>query len=295
MKAMTVTGFLRVIRAPFLLLPLTLVAVGAAAAYREGRFSWQATGLAALGLVALHVAVNVFNELSDFATGIDLATRRTPFSGGSGALPEAAVSPAQARLVAWAAFGLGAAVGVYFLLQLGWRLLPVLLLGAVATLFYTPHLARLGLGELFAGLGLGFLPVLGTSLVQGGAPGSTSFWAAIPAFFMTFDLLLLNEFPDEQADRGGGRRHLVILLGRRAAAWVYAAAALAAPLSVAAGILLGALPIASWIALLPSLLLFKPLAWAASQPEQDPPLPALASNVQWNLLTNALLAASLLL
>ena len=292
---MTIRGLVRVIRAPFLLLPLTLVAVGAAAAHREGRFSWQATLLAGLGLVALHVAVNVFNELSDFATGIDLATRRTPFSGGSGALPDAAVSPGQARLLAWAAFGLGAAVGGYFLYQVGWRLLPVLLLGAVATLLYTPYLARFGMGELFAGLGLGFLPVLGTSLVQGGAPGATSFWAAIPAFFMTFNLLLLNEFPDEQPDRRGGRQHLVILLGRKRAARVYALMGAAVPVSVGGGVLTGALPPASWVALLPSLLLVKPLAWAFRGPEEDPPLPALAANVQWNLGTNLLLAASFFL
>jgi 1,4-dihydroxy-2-naphthoate octaprenyltransferase len=37
---------------------------------------------------------------------------------------------------------------------------------------------------------------------------------------MTFDLLLLNELPDEEADRAGGRRNLVLILGRRAAALV---------------------------------------------------------------------------
>ena len=57
---------------------------------------------------------------------------------------------------------------------------------------------------------------------------------------MTFNLLLLNEFPDEKADRKGGRRHLVILLGRKGAAVVYAAAALATPLSILVGIALKA-------------------------------------------------------
>lgn len=76
-------SYSKVARAPFLLLPGTLALVGTGAARFEGRwFSWEATALALLGLLALHVSVNAFNEASDFVTGIDLLTRRTPFSGG---------------------------------------------------------------------------------------------------------------------------------------------------------------------------------------------------------------------
>ena len=76
-----------VARAPFLLLPVTLVASGAAAAAYDDRASALATVLALIGLVALHAAVNAFNEASDMRSGIDLQTTRTPFSGGSGTLP----------------------------------------------------------------------------------------------------------------------------------------------------------------------------------------------------------------
>ena len=87
------TAYLGVARAPFLALPVALVACGAAVAAWEGGLSWPRTLLALLGLVALHVAVNVFNEVSDLRTGIDLRTTPTPFSGGSGTLPAAALSP----------------------------------------------------------------------------------------------------------------------------------------------------------------------------------------------------------
>ena len=79
--------WLGVARAPFLLLPVPLVASGAAAAAYEGSFGWTPTLLALVGLVLLHVAVNALNEASDMTTGIDLRTTRTPFSGGSGTLP----------------------------------------------------------------------------------------------------------------------------------------------------------------------------------------------------------------
>ena len=42
--------------------------------------------------------------------------------------------------------------------------------GAAAVLFYTDVFARTGLGEVFAGLGLGALPVWGAAWVQGGRP-----------------------------------------------------------------------------------------------------------------------------
>lgn len=45
---------------------------------------------------------------------------------------------------------------------------------------YTDLLARLGLGEVAAGLGLAALAVAGTALVQGGSAGPTVWAAAVP-------------------------------------------------------------------------------------------------------------------
>jgi 1,4-dihydroxy-2-naphthoate octaprenyltransferase len=283
-----------VARAPFLLLPVTLVASGAAAAAYEGHFSWLHTALALIGLVSLHVAVNVLNEWSDMRTGIDLKTERTPFSGGSGTLPAGAISSRATLIFGLAAASVGLGIGVWFLGWVGSSLVPIVVLGAVCVLGYTDFLARVGLGEVAAGLGLGGLPVVGAALVQDGVLGQAAAAAAIPATFMTLNLLLLNEFPDEEADRSGGRRNLVILLGRRPAALVYAAAALLTPASIIAAVVLRVLPPASLTAVLPSLLLVQPLRWAFGDTSKPVPIPALGGNVIWNLATNSVLALSLL-
>jgi 1,4-dihydroxy-2-naphthoate polyprenyltransferase len=285
--------WLGVARAPFLALPLTLVAAGAAAAAHEGHFGWKETLLAAFALVLLHAAVNALNEASDMTTGIDLQTRRTPFSGGSGTLPAGLLSVQATRLFAWACALTGGLVGAWFALGLGWSFVLLMAVGAAAVLFYSSVFARSGTGEIFAGLGLGALPVWGAAWVQGAPPGPAALWAGAPAFFMTFDLLLLNEFPDEQADRAGGRRNLVLLFGRRTAAIVYATAALLTPLSIVAAVVLGALPWLALAATLPSLLLAKPLAWCFGDTSLPVPLPALGANVAWNLATNTVLAAAL--
>jgi 1,4-dihydroxy-2-naphthoate octaprenyltransferase len=285
--------WLGVARAPFLVLSVTLVAAGAAAGAWDGAFGWVPTLLALLGLVALHVAVNALNEASDMATGIDLHTRRTPFSGGSGTLPSGQLSVRSTRIFALTCATLGGLVGVYFALQFGWGFVALMALGAAAVLLYSEVFARSGLGELFAGLGLGALPVWGTAWVQGRPPGAAALWAGLPAFLMTFNLLLLNEFPDEEADRIGGRRNLVLLFGRRAAASIYAVAALLVPVTILSAVALGALPRISLLAVIPSLFVVKPVTWALARPQEPVPLPALGANVAWNLTTNTALAVSL--
>jgi 1,4-dihydroxy-2-naphthoate octaprenyltransferase len=292
---MNFKAYAGVARAPFLILPVTLVAVGSAVAAYQGAFNLPHALLALVGLVALHVAVNAFNEASDFRTGIDLNTERTPFSGGSGTLPAGLLADKKAIGLGIAGSAIGLAAGIYFLAVVGWKLLPIMIVGAIAVLVYTNFLARSYVGEIFAGLGLGCMPVLGTVLVQSGYIDSVAIAASIPAFFMTFNLLLLNEFPDAKADRQGGRRNLVLLLKQRGAAAVYAAAALMVPACLVAAVLLEYLPRFSLLALIPSLLLFAPLRWALTGPEGPVPESALGANVVWILSTNTVLAGALLL
>jgi 1,4-dihydroxy-2-naphthoate octaprenyltransferase len=283
-----------VARAPFLLLPVTLVASGAAAAAYDDRAEVLATVLALIGLVALHAAVNAFNEASDMRSGIDLQTTRTPFSGGSGTLPSGALPVGGAVRVGVAGSIVGLIVGFYFATQIGWWPLGGLMaLGAVAVLIYTQVFARTGAGEVFAGLGLGLLPVVGTALVQRGEIGPAAWAAGVPAFLMTFNLLLLNEFPDEKADRAGGRLNLVLLFGRRGAALIYIAAAVATPASIAIAVIARGLPPLALIGCLPFWFAVPAIRWALSQPGDPVPIPALAGNVIWNLATNALLGAAL--
>lgn len=289
----TVKAFLGVIRTPFLLLPLTLVASGAAAGAWDGAFSWPRTLVALVGLVALHAAVNALNEASDMRRGIDLHTERTPFSGGSGTLPSGAMRESTAWRIGFAAFGVGAICGIWFLYEVGWTLVPLFAAGAVCVLGYTDFLARRGVGEIAAGLGLGALPVAGAAMVQDGTLGPAAIAVSVPAFLMTFNLLLLNEFPDEQADREGGRRNLVILLGRRSAARFYALAVVLTPVSIVAAVIMDVLPVLAVLGAIPSFFLVLPLWWAFKSPDRPVPILALGINVAWNLATNATLAVTL--
>ena len=116
-------------------------------------------------------------------------------------------------------------------------------------------------------------------------------WAAgVPAFLMTFNLLLLNEFPDEKADRAGGRRNLVLLLGRPARG----ARLRRGGCGDAAGDRRGGL--ARWLPgaradRRPAVLVRRPGGSVGGRrsPSEPVPIPAMAGNVIWNLATNTLL------
>jgi 1,4-dihydroxy-2-naphthoate octaprenyltransferase len=293
---MSIASYARVARAPFLALPFTLIAVGTGAAAYAGQVNWAYAGLALLGLLGMHVAVNALNEASDFKRGIDLQTERTPFSGGSGTLPAGTLGYRHAVTLGLVGGAVGVVVGVFFSLIYGWTLLPILAVGAVAAFVYSNVLARGYVGELFAGLGLGALPVIGTTLVQTGGYEAASIAASIPAFLMTFNLLLLNEFPDEEADRAGGRRNLVLLLGRTWSARLYIIAAVLVPVLILVSVGVDSLPLLAAAAIVPSaVFLPKPVGWGIRAPNEPVPIPALGANVVWILSTNLVLGIALYL
>ena len=110
------TAFLET-RPQFLILSLVLILVGSTAAYYYGASHIPNMILALLGLVAFHISVNVLNDYHDFKTGIDLHTKRTPFSGGSGFLPLAKISPETVWHMGLISLGIGCLIGIYFTIR----------------------------------------------------------------------------------------------------------------------------------------------------------------------------------
>lgn len=284
------------IRPAFLLLSICCVLLGAAVVHwTRGGVDWQRLGLVMAGALLAHAAVNAFNEWADFQNGLDARTTRTPFSGGSGTLPRHPQLAPYALSLAIAALLLCAAIGVYLLWQEGPALLPLGLSGLALVLSYSFWLVqRPWLCLIAPGLGVGPLMVVGTTLALG-APHSAAAWAAsLPPFFLGNGLLLLNQFPDLEADRWAGRRNLPIVYGRRVAAGVYLLLLLAAFAALPLAVLAGWLPVPALLGLL-SL----PLAVFAGRRVWHAPdrietlLPAMACNVALNLTMPLLLALGL--
>ena len=75
-------------RPQFLTLSIVLTFLGTAIAWYHGPVNLWYAVLAGVGLMLTHGSVNAINDYFDYKSGIDLDTRRTPFSGGSGLVPE---------------------------------------------------------------------------------------------------------------------------------------------------------------------------------------------------------------
>ena len=283
-------------RPQFLLLSPILVFLGMSIALYERSFNLAYFLLSIVGLVLLHASVNTLNDYNDFKTGVDLKTKRTPFSGGSGFLPTGALTPKAVFYLGMAAFLLAVPIGVYFIAMRGWHLLPIFILGAIFVLLYTSHITKLGAGsgEIAAGLGLGTLPVFGVFLIIANKFSAPALYASVPSGFLVFNLLLLNEFPDSEADRVGNRRTIPIMLGHRGAAWVYSALVILTYVWILAGALLKIMPY--WSLLGVVTLPFGLKAVRASFTFKTLPelIPAQGANVMMVLLTQLLMGVGYL-
>jgi 1,4-dihydroxy-2-naphthoate octaprenyltransferase len=287
----TLAVWLRQVRAPFLILAVALALLGIASAHWHGFDHAGHSLLLVIGVVLAHAAVNLFNELSDHGTRIDENTARTPFSGGSGMLQAGWTTPRQVRLAAYGSLFAAGAIGLYFCLASGWLLLVPMACGALAIRFYTSHLSRWRVGELVSGLTLGSFVVIGAHYALTGYMTVDILYLSLPPGLLTALLLFLNEFPDAEADRRGGRRHLVIAMGKKKSAVVYAAGVALVFALIAAGPFLLNIPHAVLIALA-ALPLGAAAAILTLRHYDDPPrlVPAQGLNVALVIATDLLLA-----
>ncbi len=222
------------IRANFLLLGVLLVFAGLSTVFKYypglEEFDWLQAFLITLGVIMAHISVNLFNEYSDYNTKIDFNTIRTPFSGGTGLLVKGETKPRDVLTAAIITLLVAFSIGIYFTLVSHWIIIVIALFGVFTIIFYTTILARFMLGELFSGLALGSLVIIGTYIAMAATPDMKVseliplpvLIISIPPGILTSLLLLLNEFPDTEADKNGGRYHIVIHLGKQVTAWIYA-------------------------------------------------------------------------
>ena len=282
-------------RPHFLILSVVLAFLGTSIAWYDGYFNLGYALLAFIGLLLAHISVNTLNDYFDYRSGVDLATKRTPFSGGSGILPTGLLKPGQVFWLGMTSFLLAIPIGVYFMIVSGWLLLPLLLIAAVCIFLYSPLILKLVWPEWAAGAGLGFLPVLGIYFVQTSAYTWPAVVAAIPSGILVHNLLFLNEFPDTEADRKADRKTLPITIGKAKASIVYSVLTVIVYLWIIGSVVARLMPVFSLIALLTLPFAIKAIQGARKHQEMTRLVPAMANNVLVVLLTQLLLGIGYIL
>jgi 1,4-dihydroxy-2-naphthoate octaprenyltransferase len=247
--------FLRATRLPFLTATLVPVLVGSAVAAHDGHFSWTLLGLTLVGAVAVHLGLNVGNDVFDHLSGSDPANvNPTPYSGGSRVIQYGLLSVRQMAMLSLGFYALGTAIGLYLALSRGfWPLLGLGVAGTALSLAYTAppvRLAARGVGELAVGLGFGPIMVLGAYFVQAQRWSLEAAYVSLPVGILVALILYVNEIPDRQPDAATGKRTLVTRLPRPAVVRGYAAAVTLAYGLVLVGVLARLMPLPALLSLL---------------------------------------------
>jgi 1,4-dihydroxy-2-naphthoate octaprenyltransferase len=224
------------------------VAVGAAAAAPH-LSAWR-TAAAAVTALGLQVGVNYANDYFDGVRGVDTAARVGPTRLVASGL----ASPRAVAAAAAAAIGVAAVAGIALAVAVGPALLLVGAAAIVATLLYSggprPYAAA-GLGELAVFAFFGPVATVGTALVEtGGAIPAAAWWASLPCGLLAVAVLLVNNLRDIPTDAATGKRTLAVRIGDPASRRLFALVLAAAYASVAAGVLVRALPVTASLALL---------------------------------------------
>jgi 1,4-dihydroxy-2-naphthoate polyprenyltransferase len=239
----TIRIWLRVVRVRFLLASIISVSIGLALASLKGYpIDPMNALLTYIGVIALHASVDLLNDYWDYRTGIDKVTRRTKFSGGTGVLPENLLRPESVYIAGIVMLIIGAVIGVYFSIIKGVTIALILAFAVITVYLYSTSIVRLGLGEVFVAI-KGTMIVLGTYYVQSSSIDIEPIYIGVISGMLSSIVLFVNSFPDYNADKAGGRRTLVIILGLANAARLFILFPALIYLLILVGVITSILPI----------------------------------------------------
>jgi 1,4-dihydroxy-2-naphthoate polyprenyltransferase len=286
--------FLRATRLPFLSATIVPIGLGIViAAYRHG-FTWWAALLALVGGAAIHLGINVFNDVFDTQSGADQANvNPTQFSGGSRVILYGLLGMRSMALLAAGLYSVGIGIGLVLAAARGWDLLWIGIAGALIGVFYTAPPLRLvhrGVGEIAVAAGFGPIMALGAYFVQARAYALEPFLASLPVAILIALVLYVNEVPDRRADAAAGKGTLPVRFSKETIVRGYEAAVV---LAFGLIVLFAATRVTPWSTLiaLPAAPLALPVR-RALRDHYDAPyalMPAMGRNIQLHLATGMLL------
>jgi 1,4-dihydroxy-2-naphthoate octaprenyltransferase len=295
MSRRLITNWIRIIRIRFLVASAIAAANGMSlAVWKFGVFDFFFAVLTFAGVLSLHASVDLLNDYWDYRRGIDKITKRTKYSGGTGVLPEKLLNPKMVYKIGIVFLAIGALLGIYFVAVRGITIAIILAFAILAIYFYSTKIVNLGLGEVFVMI-KGTMIVLGSFYVQVGFIEPAAIYVGVIVGMLSASVLLVNSFPDYEADRRSGRRTLVILLGKQKAAKIIFLPIIAPYVFIIIGIFLGYTKPFSLICLVSLPYLYKIIKNIGKHENLDKFVPVMAATVMYARITGILLAISLLI
>jgi 1,4-dihydroxy-2-naphthoate octaprenyltransferase len=168
-----------------------------------------------LGSLTVHLITNLANDYFDHLGGTDSGQA----IGGSRVIQEGKIAPKTMFrvIVSLYIFAFAIAFIIIFGLKLYLLAIPIFF-AAFSSYFYVAPPIRYGyhgLGELFVGINMGPIMVVGTYWVITGHPGWTPLLISIPVGLMVALILYYQSLPDMETDSAVNKNTLAVRLGKR--------------------------------------------------------------------------------
>lgn len=209
----------RLSRVPFLSVGILPLFLGFILSWRWGyRGPFGLYLLATVAVVLIMWMTYYLGEWNDLEGDL-LNQEFNRFSGGSRILVEGVLPARVSVFLGYGCLAGGILTGLYIYLR--YQTGPwTLILGGIGIFFGFFYSGRpfrwayRGIGEILIGFCYGWLPIATGFYLFAGFFNHQAFLLSIPVGLSIFNVILINEFPDEEADRNIGKRNLVVRFGK---------------------------------------------------------------------------------
>lgn len=278
-------------RAPFLVVSFIPACVGGIIAYNSGAFDWLTFILVTVGIVSAHSAADFIDDYFDFKNG-NLGNKEKQFHDSP--LIDGKVTLRQVVVATLLCLAISVAIGVYLLLEIGYPVIIMTIIGAFIVLFYTSPPIRLnyrGLGETGLFVAFGPMIVFGVYYVLTRQFSWEPILASIPLGVFIMNVGIVSNIFDYEDDVQSGKLCMPVRIGQANTVKVLAAASIVAYLAVVAGVAFGLLPWWALISLLASPVAIQIVRGASNYKDLTYYTPSMTKAIALSSVTGILLIA----
>ncbi|REK08831.1 MAG: 1,4-dihydroxy-2-naphthoate polyprenyltransferase [Actinobacteria bacterium] len=269
---------------------VTPVFVGAGLAAHDGVFRWDSMIWALLGALAIQVAANFANDVSDARRGADTEDRLGP----PRMVTSGAITPRAMWMATGAAVAVSAIAGIALTVIAGPLILVIGVVSVIAMLGYVggpiPYGYR-GLGELFVFLFFGLVATVGSRYVHDSTAPLDAWLLGIPIGMLAAAILVANNYRDLDTDARANKRTLAVIIGPQRTRFLFAVLTYGAFPVIVVFAMAGWTPIATLFAAMWVPLATGPVSIVQAKTDGPALIRALKLTARLHLLTGLSLAA----
>ncbi|MFH0823778.1 MAG: 1,4-dihydroxy-2-naphthoate octaprenyltransferase [Pseudomonadota bacterium] len=219
MKPGTLKAWYQASRPPFFVATLIPLVLGAVVAGQVAEVSYVRWLVVLVASFFVHLCTNLANDYFDYLSGADAGES----IGGSRVIQEGKITSDQIRAALYILYGGALVLGLWLVweTQVLW-LVPLMGFAFFSSLFYTAPPVRYGyhgLGEVFVGLNMGPVMVVGCAGALAGRFLPDALWVSAPVGVMVAMILYFQSLPDMETDFSTGKRTIAVRLGQGGALW----------------------------------------------------------------------------